>query len=194
MGLSTRGLALISKRLTSTAVSHDKVSDHSAQIVESVEAWRTRLFTDSFNLDGTNFSIRVDGSIEKVNVLVVIGVSTDGIKQVLALQAGDKESSVNWRELFRDLKIRGLDSSKVKLGVMDGHLVPEKVFEEELKGATVQRCQVHVARNVMSKVPHKIGEKVVDEVRGIFYASSEKRRESSSPLSRRTMIPRFPRQ
>lgn len=178
MGLSTRGLALISKRLTGTAVSHDKVSDCSARIVESVEAWRTRPITDSFKylyLDGTNFSMRVDGSVEKVNVLVVIGVGTDGVKQVLALQAGDKESSSNWRQLFRDLKTRGLDSSKVKLGIMDGLPGLEKVFEEEFKGAVVQRCQVHVARNVMSKVPQKLREKVADEVRSIFYASTEKK-------------------
>jgi transposase-like protein len=41
-------------------------------------------------LDGTNFSMRVDGPVEKVNVLVVIGVSADGVKQVLAQQPGDK--------------------------------------------------------------------------------------------------------
>jgi transposase-like protein len=62
--------------------------------------------------------MRVDGPVEKVNVLVLIGVSADGVKQVLALQARDKESSTNWRQLFRDLKTRGLDSSKVQLGMM----------------------------------------------------------------------------
>jgi putative transposase len=63
----------------------------------------------------------------------------------------------------------------VRLGIMDGLPGLEKVFEEEFKGAVVQRCQVHVARNVMSKVPHKIRDKVADEVRSIFYASSEKK-------------------
>ena len=46
---------------------------------------------------------------------------------------------------------------------------------DEFKGSTVQLCQLHVARNVMSKVPHKVREKVADEVRSIFYASSEKK-------------------
>lgn len=178
MGLSTRGLALISKRLTGTSVSHDKVSSCSAKIAESVEAWRTRPITEPFKylyLDGTNFSMRIDGSVEKVNVLVVIGVGEDGVKQVIALQAGDKESSANWRELFRDIKARGLDATKIKLGIMDGLPGLEKVFLEEFKNSLVQRCQVHVARNVMSKVPHKMREKVSDEVRGIFYASTEKK-------------------
>jgi putative transposase len=51
---------------------------------------------------------------------------------------------------------------------LDGLPGLEKVFEEEFKGAVVQRCQIHVARNVMSKVPHKLREKVADEVRSIF--------------------------
>ncbi len=49
------------------------------------------------------------------------------------------------------------------------------MFVEEFKGAMVQRCQVHVARNVMSKVPRKMREKVADEIRGVFYASTEKK-------------------
>jgi putative transposase len=148
------------------------------KIVESVEAWRTSEITDKFKylyLDGTNFSMRIDGSVEKVNVLVVIGVSEAGVKQVIALQAGGKESSSNWRELFRDMKARGLDSSQIRLGIMDGLPGLEKVFAEEFKGAMVQRCQVHVARDVMSKVPRKMKEKVADEMRSIFYVSTEKK-------------------
>lgn len=176
MGLSTRGLALISKRIFGTKVSHDKISECAAKISESVELWRTRSITENFKylyLDGTNFSMRIAGSIEKVNVLVVIGVTETGHKQVIALQAGDKESAANWRQLFKDLKARGLNSEAVKLGIMDGLPGLEKVFIEEFKNAQIQRCQVHVARNVMSKVPHKIKEKVADEVRSIFYASTE---------------------
>ena len=42
-------------------------------------------------VDGVNFDMRVDGSVEKISVLVVIGVTENGHKMVLALQAGDKE-------------------------------------------------------------------------------------------------------
>lgn len=178
MGLSTRGLSLISQRLLGTKVSHDKISECSSRLVESVESWRTRPITEAFKylyLDGTNFSMRIDRSIEKVNVLVVIGVTETGHKQVIALQAGDKESASNWRQLFKDLKVRGLDGDKVQLGIMDGLPGLEKVFLEEFKKAKIQRCQVHVARNVMSKVPHSMKEKIADEVRSIFYASTDKK-------------------
>lgn len=189
MGLSTRGLALISKRLIGTGVSHDKVSSCSTRLMASVEQWRTRPIEESFKyiyLDGTNFNMRIDGSVEKVNVLVVIGVTESNHKQVIALQAGDKESAANWRQLFKDIKARGLSADKIQLGIMDGLPGLEKVFLEEFKGAKIQRCQVHVARNIMSKVPHKMREKVADEVRSVFYASSEKKARELFKIFKKT--------
>lgn len=178
LGQSTRSLALISERLLGTKISAGKVSECSGRLIESVEKWRSRPITENFKylyLDGTNFSMRIDKKIVKVCVLVVIGVDEKGIKQVLALQSGDKESAGTWRQLFKDLKARGLDRKKIKLGIMDGLSGLEKVFSEEFPGAKIQRCQVHVARNVITKVPHSLKEKVADEMRSIFYASSEEK-------------------
>ena len=112
-------------------------------------------------------------SVEKVPVLVAIGVTEDNQKRVLGFQAGDKESAPNWREFFKDLKKRGLDGTKVVLGVMDGLPGLEKVFKEEFPKAKVQRCQFHLASNVLAKVPKKLKKIVADEIRSIFYASSK---------------------
>ena len=94
---------------------------------------------------------------------------------VIAIQSGDKESATSWREVFKDLKKRGLDGSKIQLGIMDGLRGLEKVFKEEFPKAKVQRCQVHVARNVLAKVPRKSKKEVGDHLRNIFYSSSKKR-------------------
>jgi len=48
----------------------------------------------------------------------------------------------------------------------------ERVFSEEFPNARVQRCQIHVARNVLAKVPQKLKKTIADELRSIFYASS----------------------
>ena len=178
LGQSTRSLALISERLLGTKISAGKVSECSGRLIESVEKWRSRPLTEKFKylyLDGTNFSMRIDKKIVKVCVLVVIGVDENGVKQVLALQAGDKESAGTWRQLFKDLKVRGLNKQAVQLGIMDGLPGLEKVFKEEFPEAKVQRCQVHVARNIMSKVPHSIKQKVADDLRSVFYAESKKK-------------------
>jgi putative transposase len=51
----------------------------------------------------------------------------------------------------------------------------EKVFKEEFPKARIQRCQVHVARNVLAKVPHKVKRTVADDLMSIFYASSREK-------------------
>ena len=178
-GVSTRTLSLISERLIGRKISASEVSKASSQLTEAVEAWRERDLSKEpikyLFVDGTLFSMRVEGSVEKVPVLLVIGVTADGRRTVLGLQAGDKESASSWRELFKDLKRRGLDGSGVTLGIMDGLPGLERVFVEEFPNAKVQRCQVHVARNVLAKVPRKLKKAIADETRSIFYASTKKK-------------------
>ncbi len=176
-GVSTRTLSMMSERLIGRKISPMQVSNASRELSQAVEAWRERdLSSESIKymyVDGTLFSMRIDGSVEKVPVLVVIGVTENGYRTILAVQAGDKESASNWRELFKDIKKRGLDPSRVVLGIMDGLPGLEKVFLEEFTNAKVQRCQIHVSRNVLAKVPKKLKKTVADEVRSIFYASSK---------------------
>jgi putative transposase len=178
-GVSTRTLALISERLIGRRISAGEVSKVSSQLSEAVEKWRERDLSKEgikyLFVDGTLFSMRVEGSVEKVSVLLAIGVTADGCRTILGLQAGDKESASNWRELFKDLKRRGLDGSMITLGIMDGLSGLERVFREESPNAKVQRCQLHVARNVLAKVPRKLKKTIGDEIRSIFYASSRKK-------------------
>jgi putative transposase len=176
-GLSTRSLSLISRRLVGRSLSHTEISKAHGELAAAVEKWRNRDLSQEqiqyLFIDGVNFDMRVAGSVEKVPVLVVIGVTAQGYRMVVGLQAGDKESASAWRELLRDLKARGLDPRQVLLGVMDGLTGLEKVFKEEFTQARVQRCQVHVARNVLAKVPQKVKAAVAADLRSIFYASSK---------------------
>ncbi len=178
-GVSTRTLSMMSERLIGRKISPTEVSNANKELIGAVEEWRTRDLSGEpikyIFLDGVNFDMRIDGSIEKVPVLVAIGVTETGHKRVLGFQAGDKESAPTWREFFKDLKKRGLKGSHMVLGVMDGLSGLEKVFREEFQKANVQRCQVHVARNVLAKVPRKLKKVVADDMRSIFYASSKKK-------------------
>ena len=178
-GVSTRTLSMMSERLIGRKISPTEVSNANKELIGAVEEWRTRDLSGEpikyIFLDGVNFDMRIDGSIEKVPVLVAIGVTETGHKRVLGFQAGDKESAPTWREFFKDLKKRGLKGSHMVLGVMDGLSGLEKVFREEFQKANVQRCQVHVARNVLAKVPRKLKKAVADDMRSIFYASSKKK-------------------
>jgi len=178
-GISTRTLSILSKKLIGRKISHEEVSKATEKMKEAVENWRTRDVSSEeikyLFIDGVNFRMRVGGSVQIVPVLVVIGVRDDNTRCVLCLQSGDKESATAWREVFKDLKSRGLDSNSVRLGVMDGLTGLQVVFKEEFPNAKIQRCQVHVARNILAKVPQKLKKKVADDLRSIFYASSKKK-------------------
>lgn len=176
-GISTRSLSMISGRLIGRSISPTEVSSANTELSQAVEKWRMRdLSRESIKylfVDGVNFPMRIGGTVERVSVLVAIGITETGQRLVLGIQAGDKESASAWREFFRDLKGRGLDSQKVTLGIMDGLTGLEMVFKEEFPKAKVQRCQIHVTRNVLAKVPKKLKEAVADDLHSIFYASSK---------------------
>jgi putative transposase len=178
-GVSTRSLSMISERLIGRRISPTEISSVSGQLNASVEAWRQRdLSTEPVKylfIDGVHFHMRLGKSIETVPVLVAVGVTEMGQKLVLSMQSGDKESATSWREFFKDLKTRGLDGGKVTMGIMDGLPGLETVFKEEFPQAQVQRCQVHVARNVLAKVPMKFKQEVANDLRSIFYAPSQEK-------------------
>lgn len=181
-GISTRTLSMLSRRLIGRRISHGEISKVNHELTEAIQKWRNRDLSQEtikyIFVDGVNFKMRVDGTVETVPVLVAIGVTEHGVKLVLGLQSGDKESATNWREFFKDLKSRGFNGTGVRLGIMDGLKGLERVFKEEFSNAKVQRCQVHVARNVLAKVPHKLKKEVADDLRSIFYASTKEKADT----------------
>ena len=178
-GVSTRTLSMITTRLIGRRISPTEISNANKELIDSIEKWRNRDLSDEpikyIFLDGVNFDMRIGRSVEKVPVLVAVGVTESNLKRVLGFQSGDKESAPTWREFIKDLKKRGLDGIKVVLGIMDGLPGLEKVFKEEFPNAKVQRCQVHLARNVLAKVTRKLKKSVADDLRSIFYASSKQK-------------------
>lgn len=178
-GMSTRGISLVSQSLLGRKISAGEVSKVNKELLTGIDRWRQRPLNDLvikyMFIDGVNFDMRVEHHIEKIPMLVVIGVTENNQRVFLTIQQGDKESASTWRQVFKDLKTRGLNAANVQLGIMDGLTGLEKVFREEFINAKIQRCQVHVSMNVMSKTPRKMQHQVRDNLRDIFYASSRKK-------------------
>jgi len=157
-GLSTRMLAILSRRLLGVRVSAQEVSNSLETLIPSAKKFLERPLGDRrwayLYIDGTFFSVR-RSTVEKEPTLVVLGVDEGGYKSVLALENGDKDSRRAWEMVFAKLKERGLDGSTVKLGIMDGLAGLGDAFTEAFPKARVARCWVHKARNVMPRVPKR---------------------------------------
>ena len=175
-GLSTRTLAMVSKRILGIEVGKDTVSDSLDLLSEKACSWLTRPLTDEYwalYIDGTNFNIQRRGSTEKEPSLVVLGINKSGYKSILSIQPGQKDSAHCWQTVFKDLKKRGLDGSKVSIGIMDGLPGLEKVFKEEFTSAVTQRCWVHATTNAMNKCPKRLREGFKRLIDQVMYASSQ---------------------
>ena len=108
---------------------------------------------------------------EQMAVLVVVGVTRKGEKELLALEEGYRESTESWREVLRDLRRRGL--RWIGLVIADGLLGLWKALRDVFPQARRQRCLVHKMRNVLDKVPARVHDEVLQALRDIYHATSK---------------------
>ena len=101
-------------------------------------------------VDGVHFGVRLEDASQCI--LVVIGATADGKKELLAMLDGYRESAASWKELLLDLKQRGLTTDP-KLAVGDGALGFWKALPQVFGSTRAQRCWVHKTANVLNKLP-----------------------------------------
>ena len=117
-------------------------------------AWRKRDLSSKRYVyiwaDGIHLQARLED--EKQCILVLIGATPEGRKELVGFTDGARENAQDWRELLLDLKRRGLDASP-ELMIADGALGFWKAAGEVWPKAAGQRCWVHKTANVLAKLP-----------------------------------------
>ena len=177
-GLSTRTLAMVSKRVLGVEVSTDTVSQSLEVIEEKALAFLTRPLTAKYwalFIDGTNFRIQRRGSVQKEPSLVVLGLDERNCYSILAVEPGTKDCAEAWKSVFSELRGRGLDMKAVRIGIMDGLPGLESVFTETFPNAVTARCWVHALKNALAKTPARIREAFKKFTTAVMYAPSENR-------------------
>jgi transposase-like protein len=101
--------------------------------------------------DGIYFNIRAD---ERQCILVIIGVTDNGNKELLGLTAGYRESELSWKPLLLQLKDQGLKDDP-ELAIGDGALGFWKALPQVFPTTKKQRCWVHKTANVLNKLPKR---------------------------------------
>jgi putative transposase len=117
--------------------------------------------------DGVYLQARMEPNAECM--LVVIGATPEGKKELVGFQVGTRESAQSWRELLVDLKARGLAVAP-ELAVGDGALGFWKALEEVFPSTRHQRCWLHKVANVLNAVPKSIGPQVKADLNEICRA------------------------
>jgi len=121
--------------------------------------------------DGVYFNVRLDE--ERTCVLVLIGATEDGTKELVAVVDGYRESTQSWRELLGQLKRQGL-STAPKLAIGDGSLGFWIALQEEYGPVAQQRCWVHKTANILDKMPKSVQGKAKQLIHEMYLAPTRK--------------------
>lgn len=119
--------------------------------------------------DGVYLQARMEPEAECI--LVIIGATPEGRKELLGFHVGTRESAQSWRELLVDLKACGLATAP-ELAVGDGALGFWKALDEIFPGARHQRCWVHKVANVLGKFPKSMAPTVKSDLRDVWHAET----------------------
>jgi putative transposase len=126
--------------------------------------------------DGVYLQARLEPVAECM--LVMIGATPEGKKELIGFQVGVRESAQSWHELLVDLKARGLTMAP-ELAIADGALGFWKALEEVFPGTRHQRCWFHKTGNVLNKVPKSVQPTMKQDLREIWRAPDRAAAESA---------------
>ena len=124
-----------------------------------------------FWVDGIHVQARLEDDAQCL--LVIIGATPEGKKELVGLTDGVRESTRSWKELLLDLKRRGL-SMGPELAVADGALGFWQALEEVWPRTRGQRCWVHKTANVLNKLPKSQQSKAKRALQEIWMAETKK--------------------
>jgi len=147
------------------------------------EAWNKRDLTGKSYIyvwaDGVYLRARMED--DKQCILVLIGVTPEGDKELIGFHDGYRESTQSWRELLIDLRDRGLKVPP-KLAVGDGALGFWAALSEVSGSTRQQRCWVHKTANVLNKLPKSLQAKAKSDLKDIWMAETRVDAEAAFDL------------
>ena len=150
-GVSTRKVKEITEKLCGRTFSRTTVSNLARELDRKVEEWRSRPlkgFYPYLIVDAEYEKVRRGGRVISQGVLIVMGINSEGMREILEVRIADTENETTWSDLFRDLKRRGLEG--VELVTSDDHEGIKAAVARFFQGVSWQRCQTHFTKNVLS--------------------------------------------
>jgi transposase-like protein len=147
---------------------------------QQYDAWRQRDLSKKQYVyvwaDGVYFNVRMDQDVQCI--LVIIGATKDGRKELVAIEDGYRESAQSWRELLLEVKRRGLKVAP-KLAVGDGALGFWSALHEVYSQTRQQRCWVHKTANVLNNLPKSQQPKAKQRLHEIYLAETKQKAEAA---------------
>ena len=192
-GVSTRKIECLARSLGIENISASQISEINKGLSEQVESFRTRPLEAEYPflwIDALYEKVRVDGRVISIALMIAYGVTSQGEREILAIEPMFEESEATWREFFRKLKEKGV--RKTCLCISDAHSGLQAAMKKEWVGSSWQRCKVHFMRNILAKVPHKEKKRFAERLKQIWLQPDKKSALKAAEIFCQEYERRFP--
>ena len=173
-GLTTRQISEQIEDIYGFECSESFISNVTDKILQDIQDWQNRPLEKVYPvifIDATHFSVREDNRIKKIAAYVVLGITKDGMKEVLSLEIGENESSKYWLGVLNALKNRGINDIMVICA--DGLTGIKEAIATAFSQTEYQRCIAHQVRNTLKYVSYKDKKEFASDLKSIYLAVTE---------------------
>ena len=175
-GMTTRQISETIEDIYGFETSEDFISDVTDKILPQIEDWQNRPLDEVYPIlyiDAIHHSVRDNGVLRKLAAYVILGINTEGKKEVLSITVGDNESSKYWLSVLNELKNRGVKD--ILIICADGLSGIKEAIAAAFPKTEYQRCIVHQVRNTLKYVPDKDRKAFASDLKTIYHASDEEK-------------------
>ena len=175
-GMTTRQISETIEDIYGFETSEGFISDVTDKILPQIEDWQNRPLDEVYPIlyiDAIHYSVCDNGVIRKLAAYVILGINTEGKKEVLSITVGDNESSKYWLSVLNELKNRGVKD--ILIICADGLSGIKEAIAAAFPKTEYQRCIVHQVRNTLKYVPDKDRKAFASDLKTIYHASDEEK-------------------
>ena len=192
-GMTTGQISETIEYIYGFEVSEGFISDVTDKILPQIEDWQNRPLDEIYQIvyiDAIHYSVREEGIIRKLAAYVILGINTEGKKDVLTINIGDNESSKYWLSVLNELKNRGVKDILVLCA--DGLSGMKEAISAAFPKTEYQRCIVHMVRNTLKYVPDKDRKAFATDLKTIYHATDEKKALAALDKVTEKWTPKYP--
>ena len=175
-GMTIRQISETIEDIYGFETSEGFISDVTDKILPQIEDRQNRPLDEVYPIlyiDAIHYSVRDNGVIRKLAAYVILGINTEGKKEVLSITVGDNESSKYWLSVLNELKNRGVKD--ILIICADGLSGIKEAIAAAFPKTQYQRCIVHQVRNTLKYVPDKDRKAFASDLKTIYHASDEEK-------------------
>ena len=173
-GLTTRQISSVIDDIYGFEVSDGLVSNITDKIMPQIEEWQNRPLSEVYPIifiDCIHFSVRDEHIVKKLAAYIILGVNSDGMKEVLSINVGENESAKYWLGVLNEIKNRGVED--IMIVSVDGLTGFGDAIQAVFPLAEIQRCVVHQIRYSTKFISYKDLKSFMADLKLVYKADTE---------------------